>query len=76
MRYSFGDRYLFEPFSGPLFAAVPGYGTNVPHHAQTVLVFQTHTFSPVFLNELRFGFTRIAAGALQENQGTNLNQED
>ena len=75
MRYSFGDRYLFEPFSGPLFAAVPGYGTNVPRRAQNVLVSETHTFSPVFLNELRFGFTRIAAGALQENQGTNLNQE-
>ena len=32
-RYSFGDRDFYEPFSGPTFAAVPGFGTNVPRRA-------------------------------------------
>ena len=75
VRYSFADRDLFEPFSGPLFATVPGYGTNVPRRAQNVLVSETHTFSSIFLNEFRFGFNRVGAGALHENQGTSVNQE-
>jgi hypothetical protein len=74
VRYSFADRDLFEPFSGPLFATIPGYGTNVPRRAQNVLVSETHTFSPVFLNELRLGFNRVSGGALHENQGMSLNQ--
>jgi carboxypeptidase family protein len=74
VRYSFADRDLFEPFSGPLFATIPGFGTNVPRRAQNVLVSETHTFSSVFLNELRLGFNRVSGGALHENQGMSLNQ--
>jgi len=33
-RYSFADRDLFEPFTGPSFPAVPGFGDNVPRRAQ------------------------------------------
>ena len=33
-RYSFADRDLFEPFSGPTFAAVPGFGNQVPRRGQ------------------------------------------
>jgi hypothetical protein len=29
VRYSFSDRGLFEPFSGPGFSLVPGYGTDI-----------------------------------------------
>lgn len=74
-RYSFADRSLFEPFSGPSFAAVPGFGTSVPRRAQNVLFNETHIFSPAFLNELRLGFNRVAAGAEQENRGRNLNRQ-
>ena len=28
-RYSFADRRLFEPFSGPGFSSLPGYGSDV-----------------------------------------------
>ena len=72
-RYSFGDGYLYEPFSGPGFATVPGFGTNIPRRAQNLVVTETHTFSPTILNEARLGFGRIAFGSFQENHGTSLN---
>lgn len=37
-RYSFSDRQLFEPFSGPGFSAVPGFGNDAPRRAQNLLV--------------------------------------
>ena len=73
VRYSFSDRDLFEPFSGPLFAVVPGFGTSVPRRAQNVMVSETHVFTPTLLNELRLGFNRVAAGAFHENSGKSLN---
>src|SRR4029079_6949060 len=33
-RYSFGDRDLFEPFTGPNFSAVPGFGDTVKRRSQ------------------------------------------
>ena len=73
VRYSFSDREFFEPFSGTTFAAVPGYGTNVPRRAQNLMVSETHVFSPILLNEIRVGFNRVAAGAFHENAGTSVN---
>jgi outer membrane receptor protein involved in Fe transport len=74
-RYSFADRALYEPFTGPSFAAIPGYGDNVPRRAQNAMAGETHIFSARLLNELRFGLDRISAGAFQENMGHNLNRE-
>ena len=34
-RYSFGDRELFEPFTGPTFSLLPGFGDFVPRRGQT-----------------------------------------
>ena len=73
-RYSLADRTLFEPFSGPLFAAVPGYGTDVPRRGQNLMLSGTHTISPVLLHEVRAGFNRVAAGAFHENLGKSLNR--
>jgi hypothetical protein len=75
VRYSFADRDLFEPFSGPSFALVPGYGNHVPRRAQNLLVGYTQIFSPRFLNEARFSFSRVAIRVNQENAGTSLNQQ-
>ena len=61
LRFSFGDRSLYEPFSGPTLAAIPGFGTNVPRRAQNAMARETHIFTPNLLNELRLGFDRIAA---------------
>jgi len=75
LRYSFADRALYEPFTGPSFAAIPGFGDNVPRRAQNAMASETHIFSARLLNELRFGLDRVSAGVFQENQGRNLNRD-
>lgn len=74
-RYSFADRELFEPFTGPSFPAVPGYGDNVPRRGQNFMVAETHIFSPALVNEARFAFSRVAASVLQEGAGTSINRQ-
>ena len=73
-RYSFSDRRLFEPFSGPGFAAVPGFGTNVPRRAQNLMVSDTLILSPTLINDVRLAFNRVSTGASHENTGTSLNR--
>ena len=73
-RYSFGDRYLYEPFSESSLTAIPGFGTNVPRRAQNVMARETHIFSPTLLNELTLGFGRVSAGSFQENLGRSINR--
>jgi hypothetical protein len=75
LRYSFADRALYEPFTGPSFAAIPGFGDNVPRRAQNAMAGETHIFSASLLNELRFGLDRVSAGVFQQNLGNNLNQQ-
>jgi len=75
VRYSFGDRSLYEPFSASSLVAVPGFGNNVPRRAQNAVASYTHIFTPNLLNEVRFGFNRIAAGVFQQNINDNLNQQ-
>ncbi|MEK6408808.1 MAG: TonB-dependent receptor [Acidobacteriota bacterium] len=74
-RYSFSDRDLFEPFTGPGFPAVPGFGDNVPRRAQNFMIGETHIFSAALVNEARFAFSRVAAAVLQENSGTSINKQ-
>lgn len=75
VRYSCADRLLFEPFSGPAFARVPGFGTEIPRRASNIMASETHVFTPRLINELRLGFNRVAAGAYQENQNHSLNRD-
>ena len=71
-RYSMGDRTLYEPFTGPSFAAVPGFGDDVPRRSQNAMASHTHAFTPALLNEFRAGFNRNASSVLQENRNTNI----
>jgi len=73
IRYSFGDRFLYDPFS-PGFATVPGFGTDIPRRNQNATISETHTFSPSLIHEIRFAYGRVASGAFQENQNSNLNK--
>ena len=73
-RYSFSDRRLFEPFSGPRFAAVPGFGTNVARRAQNLMVGETLVMSPTLVNDVRLAFNRVSAGTFHENTETSLNR--
>ena len=74
-RYSFGDRSLFEPFTGPAFALVPGFGAAVPRRSQNLMISETHVFSPSFVNDARFAFSRVAIGVFPERGGASLNRE-
>ena len=74
-RYSFNDRNLFEPFTGPTFALIPGYGDTVLRRGQNAMVGVTHAFSPSFINDARFAYNRVAGRVLHENFGRSVNQE-
>ncbi len=75
VRYSLGDETLLNPFSGPSFPRVPGYGVFVPRRAQNIMASETHAFSASWVNELRAGFNRISAESRHENYGTSLNRQ-
>ena len=75
VRYSFSDQRLFEPFTGPTFSAVPGFGSNVPRRAQNFVVSDNRSLGVRFLNEARVTWTRVAIGVFHEGQGTSLNQQ-
>jgi hypothetical protein len=68
-RYSFADRRLFEPFSGPGFSSLPGYGSDVARRGQNAIGSATHILSASVLNETRVGFNRVSAGVFPEEAG-------
>src|SRR5262249_47922077 len=74
-RYSFTDRLLFDPFTGPTFALVPGFGDNVPRRGQNFMIGETHVFSPSLVNEARFAYSRVAAAVTQQDSGTSINHK-
>jgi hypothetical protein len=74
-RYSFSDRYLYEPFSGPAFARIPGFGVNVPRRAQNAMIGENHIFSSSLINQSRLVYNRVASGSLQEIRAGSLNRQ-
>ena len=65
-RYSFGDRDLFEAFTGPTFSLVPGFGDTVRRRSQNAMAALTLVLTPNFVNETRGAFSRVAASVNQE----------
>lgn len=65
-RYSFGDRDLFEPFTGPSFSVVPGFGDTVKRRSQNGMGALTLVLTPTLVNESRVAFNRVAASVTQE----------
>jgi hypothetical protein len=65
-RYSFGDRDLFEPFTGAAFSVVPGFGDSVKRRSQNGMVALTWVLTPNLVNETRGAFSRVAASVTQE----------
>ena len=59
-RYSFGDRNLFEPFTGPTFSLVPGFGDTVDRRSQNGMIAWTLVLTPKLVNESRAAFSRVA----------------
>ena len=70
-RYSFGDRNLFEPFTGPSFALVPGFGDTVKRRSQNVMAALTQVLNPNFVNETRVALSRVASSVNQEASRRN-----
>jgi hypothetical protein len=73
-RYSFADRRLFEPFSGPGFSSLPGYGNDVARRGQNFVASATHILSPNLLNETRLGVNRVSASVFPE-EGSTVNRD-
>ncbi len=65
-RYSFGDRDLFEPFTGPSFSLVPGFGDTVKRRSQNGMGALTWLLTPSLVNESRVAFSRVASSVTQE----------
>jgi hypothetical protein len=72
-RYSFGDRALFEPFTGPSLSLVPGFGDTVNRRSQNAMAALTMFFTPNLVNESRVAFNRVASSVTQE--GSVLNSQ-
>jgi hypothetical protein len=72
-RYSFGDRDLFEPFTGPSFSAVPGFGDSVKRRSQNFMSALTWVLSPRLVNETRLAFSRVASSVTQQASILNSN---
>lgn len=70
-RYSFGDRNLFEPFTGPTFSLVPGFGDTVKRRSQNAMAALTFVLSPSLVNETRVALIRVAASVTQEASRRN-----
>jgi hypothetical protein len=69
-RYSFSDRRLLEPFAGPAFAAIPGFGNEVDRRGQNLLFSLTQATTSL-VNDLRVGYTRVAITVDPENPEVN-----
>jgi Carboxypeptidase regulatory-like domain len=54
----------FDPFGSSVLneALLPGFGRTLTTHTVNLSVGETHTFSPLVLNEFRFGWLRVAGG--------------
>src|SRR6266850_672106 len=51
---------------------VPGFGRTVSTKARNLGLSYVHTFSPRFLNEVRFGYLSASGGQSSPNQGVNF----
>jgi hypothetical protein len=66
-RYSFTDRRLLEPFAGAGFSSVPGFGNHVDRRGQNLSVAYSRPVGSALVNDVRFGYNRVAIGVLPEN---------
>jgi hypothetical protein len=66
VRYSLSDRRLLEPFAGPTFSALPGFGNDVDRRGQNLLLALTHTRSSL-VNDVRLGYNRVSIDVFPES---------
>ena len=70
------DQNRFNPYD-PVnsFTNLPGYGSDTLNDGQNGGLSWTHVFNSAAINELRLGFNRMRAGALQQSSGQNLSAQ-
>jgi carboxypeptidase family protein/TonB-dependent receptor-like protein len=66
-RFSFADRRLLEAFAGPSFSPIPGFGNDVNRRGQNLAISYTSSLGSTALNDVRFGYNRVAISVFPEN---------
>jgi hypothetical protein len=64
--------YMLQSYRRPLVGAIPVFSSESKYLNQNVAVQHIHTFSPVRLNELRFGYHRGYRTATNPRKGTSF----
>jgi hypothetical protein len=70
-RYSFTDKRLIEPFAGAGFSSLPGFGNQVDRRGQNLSVAYSRPVGSAFVNDVRFGYNRVAIGVFPESPQIN-----
>ena len=73
LRYSFGDKSLFEPYSPDNVTGVPGYGDILGDHGHNAMARWIRTISPTVTQALLLGFNRGTRNLLPQNSRQNVN---
>ena len=71
IRASVFEANQFDPFGSSVLneALLPGFGRTLATHSFNLAAAETHTFSPNFVNEFRFGWLRVSGGQGDPNAG-------
>jgi Carboxypeptidase regulatory-like domain len=71
LRASVFEANQFDPFGSSVLneALLPGFGRTLSTHSVNLAAAETHTFSPNFVNEFRFGWLRVSGGQGDPNAG-------
>jgi hypothetical protein len=72
VRYSYGNKYLLEPYTENSVTNLPGYGDYVWDRGHNALIDYTHLFGPATVNSLILGVNRAHRSILQQNYQTNV----
>ncbi len=74
LRYSYGHKNIFEPYTENATTNLPGFGDYVKDRGHNALINYTRVLGPRTTNSLLLGFNRANRSILQQNYGTNVNQ--
>ncbi len=74
LRYSYGHKNIFEPYTENSVTNLPGSGDYVYDRGHNALVGYTRVLGPGTTNSLLLGFNRAGRTILQQNYQTDVNQ--
>lgn len=74
LRYSYGHKNIYEPYTENSVTNIPGFGDYVRDRGHNALIDYSHILGPGTTNSLILGFNRADRAILQQNYNTNVNQ--